>query len=157
MSEMKKFNKIKFLETVGLLDKRFNYKSLKFESSPYLRFKSYVILLYQMSFILKFFVSTFFQKEDIAQLWIGKFRKSWISNLGFQTFTLNHFLVHIGSPFNYLEEVPKFVMGLVVSVFLDEIINNQMIKCLSKLFLGTSCGKCLIFSVWLFSHKHNIR
>lgn len=89
--EMKKFNKIRFLEFIGLLDKRLNYKSLRFESSAYLRFKSYLILFYQLSFILKFFVSTFFKKDDIVQL-------------------------AIGSPFNYLEEVPKFVMGLVVGV-----------------------------------------
>ena len=82
---MKKFNKIKFLESVGLLDQRFNFERLKFESSLYLRLKSYLILVYQLSFILKFFVSTFFEKEDIVQLWIG-------------------------SPFNYLDgksEAPK--------------------------------------------------
>lgn len=70
-SKMKKFNKIQFLESVGLLNKRFNFKRLKFECSPYLLLRSYLILLYQLSFILKFFVSTFFKKEDIVQLWIG--------------------------------------------------------------------------------------
>lgn len=68
---MKKFNKIKFFESVGLLDQRLNQETLKFESSLYLRLKSYLILFYQLSFTLKFIVSPFFEKQDIVQLWIG--------------------------------------------------------------------------------------
>lgn len=90
--KMKKFDKIQFFEFIGLLDKRLDKESLQFKSSLYLRLKSYLILFYQLSFILKFFVSTFFEREDIIQLWIG-------------------------SPWNYLDPVPKFVMGLVVSVW----------------------------------------
>lgn len=69
---MKKFNKLKLLEFVGFLSGRLNRETLQFEKSYYLTFKVYLILLVNASLPLKLYVSTFFERENSIQLWIGK-------------------------------------------------------------------------------------
>lgn len=68
---MKKFNKLKFLEFVGLLSARLNYQTLQFEKSNYLTFKGYLTVFLNVSFLLKQYVSIFYPQEDVIQLYIG--------------------------------------------------------------------------------------
>lgn len=66
--KMKKFNKIQFLASVGLLDAQFDYVALKFESSTKVRLKCYLNTLLKALIPFKVFVSTFFAHEDPIQL-----------------------------------------------------------------------------------------
>lgn len=66
-----KFNKIQFLQSVGLLSSRFDYATLRFERSWYLLFKSNLIFLVTLSGILKICISPMFKREDLIQLYIG--------------------------------------------------------------------------------------
>ena len=65
---MRKFNKVEFLISVGLLNAKFNYETLKFERSAYLRWKCYLNTLLKASFPFKMFFSVFFAREDLIQL-----------------------------------------------------------------------------------------
>ena len=69
--KMKKFDKLKYLEYLGLIERRFNYTTERFESSWRLRLKYYAILLLKVTFCLKIFASRFFEQTDPVQLLIG--------------------------------------------------------------------------------------
>lgn len=68
---MKKFSKIAFLQTNGLMSRKFNYETGQFEFSGYLLVYSYLTLFIKVSFPLKLYVSLFWERQDVAQLWIG--------------------------------------------------------------------------------------
>lgn len=65
---MKKFNKLNFLISVGLLNARFDYVSLKFERSISIRLWCYLNTLLKMTFAFKMFISAFYAREDPIQL-----------------------------------------------------------------------------------------
>ena len=67
----KKFNKLKLLEIIGLIDSRYNYNSGRFESSWRLRLKYYAIFLVKATFCVKICMSNFFERTDAVQLFIG--------------------------------------------------------------------------------------
>lgn len=67
----KEFSKIKFLQTWCLLNRRFNYDTLKFEPSWWLRLRCYIITFFKATLPLKLIVSLFFEREDEIQLVIG--------------------------------------------------------------------------------------
>lgn len=67
----KKFDKIKFLQTWCLLNRRFNYDTLKFEKSWSLRLRCYLITFIKITMPLKLIVSMFFEQKDEIQLLIG--------------------------------------------------------------------------------------
>lgn len=68
----KKFSKVKFMQQIGLLSSKFNYETHEFENSLSLRLVFSFSLLSKMLFSCPFFVSCFFEKTDVAQLFIGR-------------------------------------------------------------------------------------
>ena len=69
--KMKRFSKIKFLESVGFLRSRFNDETGEFERSVYVNFKSNLIMLLKVIILLRVYISIWFKREDLVQLWIG--------------------------------------------------------------------------------------
>lgn len=65
---MNKFNKLDFLVSVGLVNARFNYVSLKFERSISIRLWCYLNSFLKFTFPFKIFLSMFFAREDRIQL-----------------------------------------------------------------------------------------
>ena len=88
-----KFNKVQFLTSVGLMNRTFNYELLQFERSTKLRLKSYLIMLLNVTMLLKIsYSSALYPRDDLVQLWIG-------------------------NPYNYLPDAPRAGVGLVVCIF----------------------------------------
>ena len=73
MDPVKDLSKIKLLQTLGLLSRKFNYVTLEFETSGSFRliFYTVVSLVSKPLFTIKMFISNFFPKTHIAQLYIG--------------------------------------------------------------------------------------
>ena len=67
----KKFSKVKFLQTLGLLSRNVNYESLEFGRSWSLRLICFLHLTSKPLLTLKIFVSCFWPRNHVAQLWIG--------------------------------------------------------------------------------------
>src|SRR4051812_32109109 len=67
----KQFNKVRLLQILGLLSRKFNYETLEFEPSWSLRLLSLISPISTSLFAFKFFISTFFSRNDIRQLYIG--------------------------------------------------------------------------------------
>lgn len=65
---MKKFNKLNFLTSVGLLNARFDYVSLKFKRSASLRLWCYLNTLSKVMIAFKLCLSAFYAREDRIQL-----------------------------------------------------------------------------------------
>ena len=80
---MKKFSKLKFLQSVGLLDAKFNYEKLCFERSRLICFKSKLIFFANLTKLLELFVSPMFEREDLVQLYIGSFYNSYTGTARF--------------------------------------------------------------------------
>ena len=72
---MKKFSKVRYLEGVGLLNRKFDHETLEFQPSLYLSFNSYFALFIRVTWPLKLFVSLFWPREHIFQLIIGNIYK----------------------------------------------------------------------------------
>lgn len=68
---MKKISRLQLMEFFGLLDGRLNYETLQFETSKYLKFKTYLKQFMVASVVFKMFVSPFFPQTDSIQLLIG--------------------------------------------------------------------------------------
>lgn len=68
---MRKFSKVAFLVSNGLMQRRYNYETNQFEFSGYLLVYSYITLLIQVTFPLKLFVSLFWDRQHVYQLYIG--------------------------------------------------------------------------------------
>ena len=68
---MKTFNKVRFLESTGLLDARFNNQTLRFERPWFVCIKAKLIFLLNLLAFLKMFISPMFKREDLIQLYIG--------------------------------------------------------------------------------------
>ena len=73
MDPVKDFSKIRLLQTLGLLSRKFNYVTLEFETSGSFRLIIYTVvsLVSKPLFTIKMFISNFFPKTHIAQLYIG--------------------------------------------------------------------------------------
>ena len=69
---MKKFNKVKYLENVGLLHEKFDYETATFKPSYRLSFNSHLLLFIKLSWPIKLFVSLFWPRRHVVQLFIGK-------------------------------------------------------------------------------------
>lgn len=69
--ESKKFSKVQFLQSNGLMQRLYNYETNEFERSWPLHLKSYFTLLVKVSFPLKLVVSVFYDRDDRAQIFIG--------------------------------------------------------------------------------------
>ena len=65
------FSKLDFLASCGLLDRKFNFEALRFESSLSRRLRSFLVLAVQETFLVSFYVSPFFENHDLWQLAIG--------------------------------------------------------------------------------------
>ena len=87
----KKFSKVRFLQILGLLNKKFNYATLQFEPSLLLNCIFYISLLLKPLYGVKPFISYFFPKNHPAQLIIG-------------------------SNFNYLPDKPRIFFGITASI-----------------------------------------
>lgn len=59
------------MQWLGLLDRRFDYEKLKFEKSVKLRFRAAFLTLLFCSYELKIYVTKFWPREDIKQLYLG--------------------------------------------------------------------------------------
>lgn len=133
-TKMRKFSKVAFLQTNGLMHRRYNYETHQFDFSAYLLVNSYVTLLVKVSFPLKLFVSMFWERKDVAQLWIGleiMFQIFTCSNFNPNSFllpqeylqviwSLNLPIFHFGSfpPLtvflcSYLEDEPRYMMAYI--------------------------------------------
>lgn len=77
MALQKKFSKLKFLQSVGLLDAKFNYDRLCFERCRFMRLKSKLILFANLTKLLELFISPLFEREDLIQLYIGSVYNSY--------------------------------------------------------------------------------
>lgn len=97
----KQFNKVKLLQILGLLSRKFNYKTLEFERSWSLRLLFYLSLIAKPLLVFDFFISYFFPRTSVVQLYIG-------------------------SIFNYLPDHPKFFIGIAVSI---EQVNYKLKFC----------------------------
>lgn len=100
------FSKLDFLVSCGLLDRKFNFQTLQFESSLRRRLRSVLVLAVQESFLVSFYLSPFFEREDPIQL-------------------------AIGNPYNYLDSGPKRfvgVMGLIVVSHRRKFIEESSLK-----------------------------
>lgn len=68
----KQFNKVNFMQSIGLLDARVYYApTFRFEKSWYLIVRSKLILLVNVSETLRFCISPMFERESLIQLYIG--------------------------------------------------------------------------------------
>lgn len=85
-----KFSKVRLLQLQGLLTKKFNYQTNEFEDSSLLNVVFYLTLVSKALFGFKPLVSCFFPQTAIQQLYIG-------------------------SIYNYLPDLPKFILGIAVS------------------------------------------
>ena len=79
MDSSKKFSKVRLLQSLGLLARRFNYDTLEFESSWLLRLVFILSLMSKLAFTCKLIISTYFPKTHIAQLYIGKVLENFVS------------------------------------------------------------------------------
>ena len=70
---MKEFSKIKFLQTHCLLNRKFNYETLKFEQNWPLRLRCYFVTFLEVTIPLKVAMGPLFERENEIQLWIGEF------------------------------------------------------------------------------------
>lgn len=68
---MKQFNKLRVLEGLGLVHRRFNYATLKFEESLKHRIWATVMGFLLSTAGLKYYASKFWPREDPIQLKIG--------------------------------------------------------------------------------------
>lgn len=83
------FSKINLLASCGLLDRKFNFETLEFESSLRHRLWSLLVLIVQETYSISLYASNFFAREDPIQLLLG-------------------------SPYVYIEEgLTRSVMGTV--------------------------------------------
>lgn len=82
---MKRFNKLRVLKWLGLLNCRFNYETLQFEESLKYRVAATLQVLCLTTFGLKLYVSKFWPNEALIQLYLG-------------------------SIYNYLDPIPKMFM-----------------------------------------------
>lgn len=75
------FSKLNLLASCGLLDRKFNFETLQFESSLRHLLWSYLVLIVQETYILSLYWSTFFEREDPIQLLIGSLvRNSFLNH-----------------------------------------------------------------------------
>lgn len=65
------FNKVAFLQSIGLLEAKFNNQALCFERSWRLILRSKLIFLINLTMTLKMFISTMFEREDPLQIYFG--------------------------------------------------------------------------------------
>lgn len=71
MEEKKPFGKIEFLDSVGFLRRRFNAENGQFERSVYMNLKANLIMVLKVIILWKVYISTWFERRDIIQLYIG--------------------------------------------------------------------------------------
>ena len=79
----KKFNKVRFFQTLGFLTKKLNPRTLKLESSLPLTIYSYLSLVSKIIHCLKIPLSLLWPRQDPKQLFVG-------------------------SLFNYLDDQPRY-------------------------------------------------
>ena len=60
------------MEHIGLCTRKFNYSSHEFEKSLVQRIRCHLILLFKAVFLFKIFLSNFFGRNELIQLWMGK-------------------------------------------------------------------------------------
>ena len=70
-TELKKFNKVKLLQMIGLLRKEFNYDTQSFENSRKLNIICFVNIFLRVTYPLKNAISYFFPREATIQLFLG--------------------------------------------------------------------------------------
>ena len=87
---MKKFSKIKFLQTVGLLDRKLDIETFRLKVSRLQELYCYICLILKLAHCAKLPVSLIWPREDPAQVFVGNF-------------------------FNYLDVNPRFWLALTVS------------------------------------------
>lgn len=69
---IRKFSKLKLLQSLGLLSKKLNYETSELESSWLLSLVSWLSLLSKLLFAWKLVISSFFPREHIVQLYLGR-------------------------------------------------------------------------------------
>lgn len=97
---MKKFSKVRFLQSVGFLNAKLDYQTLRFERSRYLRFKCHLTFLITLSAIVRMCISPLFEREDPRQLHIGSIynmltgaARNFVGWIVSMRFSLRNFLV----------------------------------------------------------------
>ena len=101
IDSLKRFNKVRLLQILGLLSRKFNYDTLEFEKSWLLQIVFYLSLISKPLCIFKPLISYFFASTDFSQLVIG-------------------------SVFNYVTGQPRVFLGIGVSTssFINNFIDN---------------------------------
>lgn len=72
IDSLKRFNKVRLFQTIGLISRKFNYKTLKFEKSLLLRLVFLLSLISKPLCITRPLISYYFPKNDRIQLIIGR-------------------------------------------------------------------------------------
>lgn len=85
------FSKLQLMQSVGFLSSKLNPETLRFDRSLRGTLNCLLKIFFKTSVVLKFYLSTLFEREDTIQLYIG-------------------------SLFNYLPTLPKAFLGAVVSI-----------------------------------------
>lgn len=89
-SKMKKLNKVRFLQSMGLLTRTLNLQTLRLERSLSLTVYSYLCLILKMAYFAKSSLSLLWPREESIQLYLGnitcdnfasksKLRPSWFA------------------------------------------------------------------------------
>ena len=69
---MKKFSKLELLQSVGFLDANPNRENLRFDKSQQRSFQCLLKMCLKIAFVLKFYLSSLFDRDDPIQLYIGR-------------------------------------------------------------------------------------
>src|SRR5688500_8728599 len=71
MDQSKKFSKLRFLQNLGFLSRKFNNSTFQFEPSWSLRLLFLFSVVMKPAYLLKLLISCYFPQTDKMQLYIG--------------------------------------------------------------------------------------
>ena len=72
---MKQFSKVNFFQANGLIQRRYNFETDQFDFSSFLLLYSYITFFVKLTCPLKLLISLFWERENLAQLYIGNVYK----------------------------------------------------------------------------------
>lgn len=70
----KNFSKLKLFQLLGILDRKLNFETLELEPSLSLRLWCYLALIAKLIFGFKLILSSYWPKNHVAQLFIGRYK-----------------------------------------------------------------------------------
>ena len=127
----KKFSKVRLLQILGLLSRKFNPETFEFENSWSLRLIFYASLFLKPAFAFKSLTSYVFPKNDMIQLFIG-------------------------NVYNYLPGQPKFFLGSYISQ--QGTFSSRTKSIRTSLFSGVGAAIAGLWSLsfhFVFNHLNS--